>query len=936
MPRLTFWLLLALPLSAGSPVFNGSFDTQKNWTVVRGIGFVDPAVRHEEHKAMVLQPMQTSDAYVVSPPVKLTMGKRYEVSGYVRTDGVRTEDTGRSPIAVGAAVSMASMPWDVHSESIGGTHDWTRVRLRFVATRASDNIVLKVADGGAFRGKAWFEGVSIDEVSSDDAWPAQAAVKTFGPAYRYPEGGWIYLHVEGDAYERGYQHGQLMAKEIPEYLERCAADYDPQFKDWKSARNTANSLFLRGFDQEILQEMKGIADGASDAGAKFLGRKVDLIDIVTANTIVEMGELRAALPMTPTGLEALHLQSPQYYNAKRDVPFNERCSAFAATGKATRDGKMVVAHTTFWPLTLAEQTNVMLDIQPKQGHRVLMQSYPGGIESGTDWYQNDAGIVLTETTIRQSPFNPEGTPVAYRARKAIQYADNIDGVVQMLLARNNGLYTNEWLIGDAKNDEVAMFELGTHKTKLWRSSKNEWFGGTEGFYWGCNNAKDLGVRLEYVPDPKGDPEYVPYVPEPRDLKWQEMYEQYKGKIDEQFAFLAFRTAPLVSSSAMDAKVVTSAMASKMMVWGVFGKPNEREWVPSDYQHQNYARNDGLYNGGYRLFSVTPSESLRKIVAQNEQVRLEQRVAGQDKAPKEAGNASFDKKLWKGWILPATSADTWLSAGSAAYYRDLRSGDVDKALAMHRAEYRIAKETDPQTEASKFEAEMHRGAILLGTMRRGLGDDRFFDIMREFFAAHTTKTVTGQEFLDAAGTTSTLPLDKTGPVYLVSDIGSRLPGALIVYGTVTEASANRYAAEQLQKHLLDRFESAVPVRKDFDVSEAEMAAHDVIFIGRPETNSAIDGFKHRLNLEYQGAWFRANGKDHASETEGLVLALVNPLDAKHMFLLIAGNSPLETVKLAQSRTGRYEYSIMDSINSKESGFLGGERADTTRSGFAQRP
>ena len=82
-------------------------------------------------------------------------------------------------------------------------------------------------------------------------------------------------------------------------------------------------------------------------------------------------------------------------------------------GKATRDGKMVIAHMTWWPLTLAEQTNVMLDIKPEKGHRVLMQSYPGGIESGTDWYQNDAGVVLTETTIRQSPFNREGTPVAY-------------------------------------------------------------------------------------------------------------------------------------------------------------------------------------------------------------------------------------------------------------------------------------------------------------------------------------------------------------------------------------------------------------------------------------------------------------------------------------------------------------------------------------------
>ena len=120
-----------------------------------------------------------------------------------------------------------------------------------------------------------------------------------------------------------------------------------------------------------------------------------------------------------------------------------------------------------------------------------MQSYPGGIESGTDWYQNDAGVVLTETTIRQSPFNREGTPVAFRARQAIQYGDDIDKVVELLSNKNNGLYTNEWLIGDARSNEIAMFELGTNQTKLWRSSKQEWFGDTEGFTGAATTPKIL-------------------------------------------------------------------------------------------------------------------------------------------------------------------------------------------------------------------------------------------------------------------------------------------------------------------------------------------------------------------------------------------------------------------------------------------------------------
>jgi hypothetical protein len=171
--------------------------------------------------------------------------------------------------------------------------------------------------------------------------------------------------------------------------------------------------------------MRGIADGANANGAKWLGRKLDLVDIVVANTTVEMGELASALRVTATGLEGMRLDAPAYAAPGHDAA-TDHCSAFAATGSATHDGKMIIGHVTWWPQTLAEQTNVMLDIQPEKGHRMLMQSYPGGIESGTDWYQNDAGVVLTETTLRQTPFNAQGTPVAFRARLAIQYGDNVE------------------------------------------------------------------------------------------------------------------------------------------------------------------------------------------------------------------------------------------------------------------------------------------------------------------------------------------------------------------------------------------------------------------------------------------------------------------------------------------------------------------------------
>ncbi|HEY1603584.1 MAG TPA: hypothetical protein VGG64_28545, partial [Pirellulales bacterium] len=44
--------------------------------------------------------------------------------------------------------------------------------------------------------------------------PDAASVVRHGPAYRYPQAGWIVLHIEGAPYERGFQHGTLLAAEI--------------------------------------------------------------------------------------------------------------------------------------------------------------------------------------------------------------------------------------------------------------------------------------------------------------------------------------------------------------------------------------------------------------------------------------------------------------------------------------------------------------------------------------------------------------------------------------------------------------------------------------------------------------------------------------------------------------------------------------------------
>jgi hypothetical protein len=423
------------------------------------------------------------------------------------------------------------------------------------------------------------------------------------------------------------------------------------------------------------------------------------------------------------------------------------------------------------------------------------------------------------------------------------------------------------------------------------------------------------MRVEYQPDPKGEPVHVPYVPGPRDLKWEELYREYSGKIDDQFAFLAFRTPPLVTASSMDAKVTTADMASHMMVWAVFGKPNQREWVPSTWSKEQYPKNGGIYSSGYRLISAQPTESLKTAIVENELARTTSK-SETEKAEKKTSH--YKDRLWKGWVLPASEADEWFTAGSAAYYRDLQSDDLAKAMAAHWAAYRSARIAEPNA-MNKFAAETHRGALVLDQMRGDLGDDRFFKLMTDFFAAHTTQTVTGQSFLDAAGVKVELPQDSGDPVYLASDIARHLATAIIVYGTVADAGANRYAAEQLQEHYLDSFESAVQIRKDFDVSDDDLRSHDVIFVGRAETNSALAAWKGKIGLESEGGFFRIAGKEHASETEALAFAATNPLDRHHMVLVLAGNNALETVHMASASLNRTEYTVYDSGKETSSGF-----------------
>src|SRR6266581_110552 len=77
---------------------------------------------------------------------------------------------------------------------------------------------------------SWFasSAVALGEGSKASEYsPDPKSVQRYGPAYRYPQAGWVVLHIEGKPYDRGYQHGYLMASEIAGYLKCFAAMQSP-------------------------------------------------------------------------------------------------------------------------------------------------------------------------------------------------------------------------------------------------------------------------------------------------------------------------------------------------------------------------------------------------------------------------------------------------------------------------------------------------------------------------------------------------------------------------------------------------------------------------------------------------------------------------------------------------------------------------------------
>ncbi|WP_263380351.1 C45 family autoproteolytic acyltransferase/hydolase [Granulicella paludicola] len=434
--------------------------------------------------------------------------------------------------------------------------------------------------------------------SSIAAFAAPAPDSRLDGAYKFDEGGWTYVHLAGTPEQIGFQHGYLLTAQIEDNLHVFQLENKTTLhKDWAFFRDAGKTVLWPHLDPEYQAELQGIADGL-----KAHGSKLDVWDVVAMN-----GQLELTDYYLPWMLQ----------KQKKPVPAGAKapgkCSAFIATGSATKDGKIVIAHSNWSSYAEGERWNYIFDIVPSKGQHFLMDGAAGIITSQDDFGVNASGLMITETTLPQiNVFDPNATPEFQRSRKAMQYATSIDEYAAIMRKGNNGGYANSWMIGDRKTNEIAYLELGLHHTPLTKKK--------DGYFVSANFVADPAIIKD---DTSGfDPKNMSSSMNARHITAEQFMQKHYGKLDTALAeaYLSdhydsfdkkieagkrslcgheetssigepvWDNPPFAASGAVTGKVMDANMAEKMSFIARAGHPCGEDFFAAPYfvEHPQFA------------------------------------------------------------------------------------------------------------------------------------------------------------------------------------------------------------------------------------------------------------------------------------------------------------------------------------------------------------
>ncbi len=274
--------------------------------------------------------------------------------------------------------------------------------------------------------------------------------KHFGKAWMEKRGNFYVLHLEGSPYEIGYQHGMLLKEEIvkgvvPIYADPVHHGREKGFSltSWLVQRYLNWEVFRtleKHQPRELREELKGIADGA--------GISYEIVFKANNDTALSMYFMPRLVQSELAKLKAMGID-----------PGSGACSSFAATGKATAGGKILVGRNTDyhgmegWP-----KYQTVMFVEPEKGFRHVKVGTAGLIMWNPG--MNEKGIVLCSHRMFYDDMTPEGWNIAAFTDAILRTADSLEKAREILKGNLRGASCG-FVVIDGKTRNAFAAEVST-------------------------------------------------------------------------------------------------------------------------------------------------------------------------------------------------------------------------------------------------------------------------------------------------------------------------------------------------------------------------------------------------------------------------------------------------------------------------------------------
>jgi predicted choloylglycine hydrolase len=245
------------------------------------------------------------------------------------------------------------------------------------------------------------------------------------------------LHLKGSHHEMGYQYGKLLGYKFDNTL-RAFESLFPKIPLGSFGRWLLNRYVYykagkieKYVPAEYIEEMKGMADSFKDYNPDY----------------------RILL----------------FFHVLHDIGHNFASSAFAVSGDATPDGKLLIGRNAdLGNRGTFDNLKTIVFYEPDKGNSFVSICWPAmvGVISG----MNDKGIVVSVMSSRSTDVSMEGMPISFLLKKILQYSNTIDEAIK-IISETPRMASSSIIIGNGKTNEAVVVEASARKMAIRRSER---------------------------------------------------------------------------------------------------------------------------------------------------------------------------------------------------------------------------------------------------------------------------------------------------------------------------------------------------------------------------------------------------------------------------------------------------------------------------------